>query len=189
MTTANSTKNAFRRGHVGTLSALAWTGDPEAGHNMPYLLVYSLGDGVGEGGGEGVGEGTGGADGDGDGDGGTEAGEAALRALIEEIGLKAGAEMTDATSDSVNSPIRLLVEGGQATLTMPRLSAQCPAPPEWLAAADERGHAHVMVAARPWPEAVPGAPVTEEMLQAFLGDEETFMACGHVLLPVSRLRR
>ncbi|MCM2389198.1 DUF5949 family protein [Streptomyces albipurpureus] len=166
MTTANSTKSTFQRAQLGTLSVVAWTGDPEAGHDMPYLLVYSLGDGAG-------------ADG---------ASESAIRALIEEVGLKGGADMTDATAVSVNSPIRLLIQGGHAVLNMPYLSAQCPAPKEWLAAADQRGHVHLIVAAQPWAAATPGEPITEETLQAFLGDEETLLSAGHILLPVSQLR-
>ncbi|MEO3976049.1 DUF5949 family protein [Streptomyces sp. CAU 1734] len=169
MTSANSTraaKNTVHRSHLGTLSMLAWTGDPAAGHDMPYLLVYSLGDG----------------------DGGPAAGVAALTGVIEEAGLRVGHEMTDATAGAVNSPIRLLVEGGQAVLNMPYLSAQCPAPPEWLAAAEARGHAHLMIGTLPWPAATPGRPVTEEVVQAYLGDEATLLAAGHALLPVSRLR-
>ncbi|MFH8614096.1 DUF5949 family protein [Streptomyces sp. NPDC017979] len=165
MSTANSTKNTVRRSHLGTLSVLAWTGDPDAGHDMPYLLVYSLGDG----------------------DGNDEERTAAVLGMIDECGLKVG-DMTDATPSSVNSPIRLLVEGGQAVLNMPYLSAQCPAPEEWLAAADGRGHAHLIVASRPWPEATPGQPVTEETLQAFLGTEEALLSSAHVLLRVSELR-
>ncbi|MFF0446830.1 DUF5949 family protein [Streptomyces sp. NPDC004609] len=165
MTTANSTQSTVQRSHLGTLSMLAWTGDPEAGHDVPYLLVYSCGDG----------------------DGGAEAGTAALLGMIAESGLKPGA-MSDGTPASVNSPIRLLVEGGQAVLNMPYLSAQCVAPPEWLAAAGARGHAHLVVASRAWPQAVPGRPVSEETLQAFLGDEETLKGAAHVLVRVTRLR-
>ncbi|MFD9715209.1 DUF5949 family protein [Streptomyces sp. NBC_00690] len=167
MTTANPTQPSVQRSQLGTLSVLAWTGDPEAGYDMPYLLVYSLGDGEGANGGS----------------------ETALRALIEKVGLKVGSAMTDVTAGSVNSPIRLLVEGGHAVLTMPYLSAQCPAPKEWLAAVDQRGHVHLIIAARPWAAATPGEPISEETLQAFLGDEETLLASGHVLLPVSQLRR
>jgi hypothetical protein len=151
---------------LGTLSALAWTGDPDEGHDMPYLLVYSLGDGSD----------------------GPEAGEAAVPAVIEEVGLSVGRDPAVSTR-SPNSPIRLPIEGGQAVLTMPYLSAQCPAPPEWLRAAQKRGHVHFLIAGRPWPEAAPGKPVTEERLQAFLGDEQTLTTAAHVLLPVSRLRR
>ncbi|MFJ8229557.1 DUF5949 family protein [Streptomyces sp. NPDC094448] len=168
MTTANtatSAKNSVDRSHLGTLSVLAWTGDPEAGHDMPYLLVYSLGDGAGS----------------------AEEGEAALLGMIADCGAKAG-DMSDATSASVTSPVRLLVEAGQAVLNMPHLSAQCPAPPEWLAAADGRGHAHVIIASRPWPEAKPGEQITEESLQTYLGDEETLLSSAHILVRVSQLR-
>jgi hypothetical protein len=165
MTTANPPKNTVERAHLGTLSVLAWTGDPEAGHDMPYLLVYSLGDG--------------GA--------GPEGARAAVLGMIEESGLAAGA-LADTTPASVNSPVRLLVEGGQAVLNMPYLSAQCPVPPEWLDAVEARGHAHLIVTPRVWPEAAPGRPVTEEVLRSFIGDEETLGGAAHVLLRVSRLR-
>ncbi|MFF8956584.1 DUF5949 family protein [Streptomyces sp. NPDC014894] len=166
MTLANSTKNTVQRGHLGTVSMLAWTGDPAAGHDTPYLLVYSLGDG----------------------NGGPEAGVAAVEALIDQAGLAVDGLLTDATEASYNSPIRLLVEGGRAVLNMPGLSAQCPAPPEWLAAADSRGHAHLLIGTRPWPEATPGEPLGEETLQSYIGDEATLLAAAHALLPVSRLR-
>ncbi|TQK52197.1 hypothetical protein FBY35_2624 [Streptomyces sp. SLBN-118] len=166
MTTASPSQNTVQRSHLGTLSVLAWTGDPEEGHDMPYLIAYSLGDGAA----------------------GAEAGEAALLAVIDELGLTPGGGLYDATVAN-NSPIRLLVEGGHAVLNMPYLSVQCRAPQEWLTAAEQRGHAHFMVASRPWPEAVPGRPVTEEMLQAFLGDQDTLTSAAHILLPVSRLRR
>ncbi|MFI1868201.1 DUF5949 family protein [Streptomyces jumonjinensis] len=164
---ANPAKNSVQRSHLGTLSMLAWTGDPGAGHDMPYLLLYSLGDG----------------------DGGPEAGVAAMAALVGTAGMKIGSEMTDATAASYNFPVRLLVEGGHAVLNMPSLSAQCAAPPEWLTAVDARGHAHLMIATRPWPVAAPGEPVAEETLKGYLGADETLMTCGHALLPVSRLRR
>ncbi|MFI1398401.1 DUF5949 family protein [Streptomyces sp. NPDC020681] len=166
MTTASSSKNTVQRGQLGTISVLAWTGDPEAGHDMPYLLAYSLGDGTH----------------------GLEAGEAAVRAMIEELGLSAG-DGADATQASFNSPVRVLVEAEQAVLTLPHLKAQCPAPREWLAAVESRGHVHFIIATRPWPQAAPGRPVTEDMLQAFLGDEQTLITAAHVLLPVTKLRR
>ncbi|MFI6287036.1 DUF5949 family protein [Streptomyces sp. NPDC051018] len=165
MTTANSTKKTVQRSHLGTLSMLAWTGDPEAGHDTPFLLVYSCGDG----------------------DGGPEACTAALLGMIGESGLKAGA-MSDATETAGSSPIRVLVEGGQAVLNMPYLSAQCVAPPEWLAAAEAGGRVHLVVASRPWPQGVPGQPVSEETLHAFLGDDETLNSAAHVLLRVTQLR-
>lgn len=165
MTTVGSSKNTIKRSQLGTLSVLAWTGDPDEGHDMPYLLAYSLGDGSD----------------------GAEAGEAAVLAVIQEIGLSVGDGMAH-TTRSPSSPIRLLVEAGQAVLTMPYLSAQCPAPPEWLRAAEARGHVHFLIASRPWPEAAPGEPISEEELQSFLGDEQTLTTAAHVLLPVSKLR-
>jgi Family of unknown function (DUF5949) len=166
MTTAHTSKSTVQRGHLGTLSVLAWTGDPEEGHDTPYLIAYSLGDGAA----------------------GAEAGEAAVLTMIGELGLTPGGGLADVTGVN-NSPIRLLVEGGQAVLSMPYLNVQCPVPKEWLSAADGRGHVHFMIASRPWPEAAPGRPVTEDMLQAFLGDEDTLTSAAHVLLPVGRLRR
>ncbi|MFE7135114.1 DUF5949 family protein [Streptomyces sp. NPDC057638] len=167
MTTANPTQSPVHRPHFGTLTVLGWTGDPQAGHNTPYLLVYTLGDGQA----------------------GPAAASAAMVAMIEELGLSVGPAMTDATHSPPAAGVRLLVEGGHAVLTLPYLSAQCPVPPEWLAAAELRGHAHLIIATRPWPEAAPGREVTEELLQDFLGGDENLMTCGHVLLPVSQLRR
>ncbi|MFK4691906.1 DUF5949 family protein [Streptomyces pristinaespiralis] len=165
MTTANTPRSAVNRSRLGTLSLLAWTGDPAQGHDTPYLLTYSLGDGVD----------------------GPAAGEEAALAMITELGLTVGDEMHDHTHDG-SHPIQLLVEGGQAVVNMPYLKAQCPAPPEWLAAADRRGHVHFMIASRPWPEGRPGEPVSDEAFQSFLGDETTLVSSAHVLLPVSRLR-
>jgi hypothetical protein len=166
MTTAEASENIVDRRQLGTLSVLAWTGGPDEGHDMPYLIAYSLGDGPA----------------------GAEAGEKAILAMIEEMGLTVGAGLIDHTCVD-NSRIKLLVEGGHAVLTMPQLSAQCPAPPEWLRAVEERGHAYFMVASRPWPQAAPGERVTEEVLQSFLDDEQMLLTAAHVLLPVSQLRR
>lgn len=165
MTTASHSSTTVERSHLGTLSALAWTGDPDEGHDTPYLIAYSLGDGSA----------------------GAEAGEKAALALIKELGLAPGDRLHDLTR--ANSPIRLLVEAGQAVLTMPHLVAQCPAPPEWLRAVEQRGAVHFMVASRPWPEAAPGRPVTEEVLQNYLGDGATLTSAAHALLPVNQLRR
>lgn len=151
---------------LGTLSVLGWTGDPEQGQKIPYLLAYSLGDG----------------------EDGPEAGEAAARALIKETGLSVGGKVLDGTR-MPSLPIRLLVEGGQWALSMPHLTAQCAAPPEWLQAVEEGEQVYFLFATRPWPEATPGTPVTEEMLRAFVADERTFSTAAHCLLPVTRLRK
>ncbi|UYQ64114.1 DUF5949 family protein [Streptomyces peucetius] len=166
MTTAKPPKTAVDRAELGTLALLAWTGDPAQGHDTPYLIAYSLGDGTG----------------------GGEAAAAASLAVIEQLGLTTGDVMHDHTVVGV-SPIQLLVQGGQAVVNMRYLSAQCPVPAEWLAAAERRGHVHFMISGRAWPEAKPGVPVTEEILRAHLGDEDVLNDTAHVLLPVSQLRR
>ncbi|MFI9581219.1 DUF5949 family protein [Streptomyces sp. NPDC052236] len=165
MTTANASKSIVNRSHLGTLSVLAWTGDPEEGQDLPCLVAYSLGDGSG----------------------GAEAGEEAILAMIEELRLTVGGGLTDWTRAN-NSRIKLIVEAGQAAITMPYLSGQCPVPPEWLYAVEERGHAYFLLASRPWPEAAPGKPVTEDALRSYIGDEKTLATAAHVLLPVSKLR-
>ncbi|MEV6649267.1 DUF5949 family protein [Streptomyces sp. NPDC051219] len=166
MTSTQTAASGVQRGHLGTLLLLTWIGDPVEGQNVPYLLAFSLGDGTD----------------------GPEAGEAAVRALIEECGMSVGGGLLDG-SRVPGLPIKLLVEGGQAALNMPYLKAQCPVPPEWLRSAKEHGEVYFLLASRPWPEATPGEPVSEEMLKAFVGDEETLTTAGHCLLPVTRLRR
>ncbi|MBT2365050.1 hypothetical protein J7E88_06890 [Streptomyces sp. ISL-10] len=166
MTTASTPKATVDRAELGTLALLAWTGDPAQGHDTPYLIAYSLGDGTG----------------------GGEAAAAASLALIEKLGLTTGDVMQDHTGEGV-SPIQLLVQGGQAVVNMPYMNAQCPVPVEWLAAAERRGHVHFMISGRAWPEARPGVPLAEETLQAHLGNEEALNDMAHVLLPVSQLRR
>lgn len=145
---------------------LGWTGGPEQGQNIPYLLAYSLGDG----------------------EDGPEAGEAAARALIEETGLSIGGKVLDCTRMPA-LPIKLLVEGGQWALSMPHLTAQCDAPADWLQAVEEYHQVYFLFATRPWPEATLGSPVTEDMLNAFVADEKTFSTAAHCLLPVTRLRK
>ncbi|MCP3820371.1 DUF5949 family protein [Streptomyces sp. A3M-1-3] len=166
MTSTHTAASSFQRGQLGTLSVLTWIGDPAEGQNIPYLLAFSLGDGTD----------------------GPEAGEAAVRALIVECGLSVGGGVLDGTRVP-SLPVKLLVEGGQAVLNMPYLSAQCPAPPEWLQSANEHEEVYFLLASRPWPEATPGKPVSEEMLKAFVGDEQTLTTAAHCLLPVTRLRK
>lgn len=165
MTSTHTAASSLQRGQLGTLSMLTWIGDPAEGHNVPYLLAFSHGDGSD----------------------GPEAGEAAVRALIVECGMSVGAGVLEGSSVP-SLPVKLLVEGGQAVLNMPYLSAQCPVPPEWLQAANEQGEVYFLLASRPWPEATPGGPVTEEMLKAFVADEATLTTAAHCLLPVTRLR-
>ncbi|WP_405778490.1 DUF5949 family protein [Streptomyces sp. NBC_00859] len=164
MTASQTGTSSVQRDQLGTLSVLAWSGDPET-HNTPYLLAYSLGDGKD----------------------GAPAGEAALRTLFNELGLPLGSSLADGSRPGF--PVRLLVEGGQAAVNMPYLSAQCPVPPEWLQAVAERSQVHFMFASRPWPDAVPGRPVTAEILGAFVGDEAVLATSAHCLLPVTQLRK
>ncbi|MFI8104055.1 DUF5949 family protein [Streptomyces sp. NPDC086023] len=164
--TSTHTESAVRGNQLGTLSVLAWIGDPEEGHDIPYLLAYSLGDG----------------------EGGPEAGEAAVRALLEKTGLPIGDVVLDGTR-LPSLPVTVLVEAEQAVLTMPGMNVQCPAPPEWVAAADELGQVYFLFATRPWPEATPGRPVSPEQLQAFAGDEGVLTSSAHCLLPVTKLRK
>lgn len=131
---------------------------------MPYLLAYSLGDG----------------------EGGPEASTVAIEQLLRSNGLPVGDTLLDG-SRQPNLPLTLLVEAGQAVVTMPYLNAQCVVPPEWLAAVGERGYAYFLFATRPWPEAEPGKPVAPESLAAFAGDEEVLLSAAHVLLPARSL--
>ncbi|MER7762453.1 DUF5949 family protein [Streptomyces sp. NPDC097619] len=164
--TSTQTESASREARLGTLSVLAWIGDPEDGHDIPYLLAYSLGDG----------------------EGGPAASEGAARELLQQIGLRIGEEVLDGTTGS-GIPITILVEAEQAVLTMPGLNAQCSAPPEWVRAAEDSGQVYFLFATRAWPEAVPGRPVTADMLQAFAGNEANLTSSAHIVLPVTKLRK
>ncbi|WP_328318712.1 DUF5949 family protein [Streptomyces sp. NBC_00388] len=164
MTASHTATSSVQRDQLGTLSVLAWSGDPET-NNTPYLLAYSLGDGKD----------------------GAEAGTAALRTLFGELCLPVGSSLADGSR--AGFPVRLLVEGGQAAVNMPYLSAQCPVPPEWLQAVADRSEVHFMFASKPWPEARPGRPVSEELLRSYVGDEAMLSTSAHCLLPVTQLRK
>jgi hypothetical protein len=166
MTSTKSASDAARYTPLlGTLSVIPWTSDPSLGErNAPFLLAYSLGDGSE----------------------GPEAGEDALRTVLDEIGLRPGGDIVD-VSRTPAVGITLLVEAGRAVLTMPYLHAQCPVPPEWERDAREEGEVYFMVATRPWSEAVPGRPVTEEQLRAFVGDQAMLSGAAHCLVPVRSL--
>ncbi|MDX3851288.1 DUF5949 family protein [Streptomyces sp. AK02-01A] len=151
---------------LGTLSVIPWTSDPSNGQrNAPFLLAYSLGDGRE----------------------GPEAGERAMRTVLEGIGLYPGGDVVD-VAQRPSMAITLLVEAGQAVLTMPYLNAQCPVPPEWEADARQAGRIYFLVATRPWAEGRPGQPVSAERLRAFAGDAAVLSTAAHCLLPVSSLR-
>ncbi|MFJ8823638.1 DUF5949 family protein [Streptomyces sp. NPDC102467] len=165
MTSTSSVETPFKAAELGTLAVIAWSGDhPGEKGDMPFLLAYSLGDSPA----------------------GPEAGEAAIRALLRNHGLAVGAVHDGVRNPSF--PVSLLVEAGQAVVSMHPVNAQCPVPPEWLAAAEARGNAYFLFTTRPWPTATPGRPVTEEDLQSFVGDEETLTAAAHCLLPVRKIR-
>ncbi|WP_330304690.1 MULTISPECIES: DUF5949 family protein [unclassified Streptomyces] len=164
MTSTSSETRPFRAADLGTLAVIAFSGDAPDG-DMPYLLAYSLGDG----------------------EGGPEGTKAAVERLLSDNGLPVGDTLLDG-SRRPSLPLTLLVQAGQAVVTMPHLNAQCLVPPEWLAAVGERGYAYFLFATRAWPDAVPGKPVEPESLAAFAGDEGTLLSAAHVLLPVRSLR-
>ncbi|MEU6067079.1 MULTISPECIES: DUF5949 family protein [Streptomyces] len=165
MTSTSSETRPFRVADLGTLVVLPWSGPAPDGSDMPYLLAYSLGDAQG----------------------GPAATAAAIERLLALNGLRAGGDLVDA-ADKPGLPVTLLVEAGQAVLTTPQFKAQCAAPPQWLAAVAQRGHAHLVFTTRPWPGARPGEPVAPQALIAFAGAEETLNAAAHVLLPARSLR-
>ncbi|CAM5449073.1 DUF5949 family protein [Streptomyces xanthochromogenes] len=165
MTSATSAVQPSRAALLGSLIVIAWSGEsPDGSGDVPFLMAYSLGDGAE----------------------GPEGAEAAARSLLDEIGMPAGSVVDQSQGGSF--PVTLIVQGGQAVLTMPTLNAQCPVPPEWLAAAEARGTVQFMFATRSWPEGVPGVAVSDEQLKAFAGDEDTISTAGHCVLPVRRLR-
>ncbi|MFF5446880.1 DUF5949 family protein [Streptomyces sp. NPDC012888] len=162
-----STHAEIDRSQLGTLSVLAWIGDPSDGHDIPYLMAYILGDGP---------------------QGPEKAGEAA-KGLLEEIGLPIGDVVLDGTRNPSSFPVQVLVEGEQVALTLPGLNAKCTAPPEWVAAASESEQVYFLFATRPWPEAVPGRPVTDTTLRAYVGDESVLTSSAHCVLRVMRLQK
>jgi hypothetical protein len=165
VTSTSSIDTTFRPGDLGTLAVIAWSGEHGDGQgDMPFLLAYSLGDSPA----------------------GPAGSEAAVRALLRNNGLTVGTTVHDG-SRHPSFPVSVLVEAGQAVVTMPWLNAQCTVPPEWLAAAEARGTAYFLFTARPW-NAAPGRPVSEQDLQWFAGAEETLTAAAHCLLPIRRLR-
>ncbi|MFF4171235.1 DUF5949 family protein [Streptomyces sp. NPDC001744] len=166
MTTSPVASSARSASPLGTLTVIPWSSEPSADSaGTPFLMAYSLGDGRD----------------------GPEAGRRAMRSALENTGLSLGDRLFDLERDTgINAS--LLVEGGSAVLTLPFLKARCPVPDEWGAAARESGKVYLICSARPWPEAVPGRPVEEERLRAFVSDEEMLADSAHVLMPVRRLQ-
>lgn len=166
MTTKPSEQRPFRAADMGTLGVIAWSGEhPEEEKDMAFLMAYPLGDA----------------------EGGPDASAEAVGALLHNSGLPVGGPLLDGARNP-SLPVTLLVEAGQAVVSMPHVNAQCVVPPEWLAAVQERGHAYFIMTTRAWPEGTPGAPVAEDHLRSFAGDEETLTNATHCLLPVQRLR-
>ncbi|WP_190082166.1 DUF5949 family protein [Streptomyces longisporoflavus] len=166
MTSTSSDNRTFRAADMGTLTVVAWSGEhPDDEADMPFLLAYSLGDG----------------------EDGPESATEAIELLLRNTGLPLGGPVVE-SSRNPGLPVTLLVEAGQAVLNMPHLNAKCTPPPEWLAAVAERGHAYFMFTTRPWPEAKPGVPLTEEALAAFVGSEETMANSAHCMLTAKSLR-
>ncbi|MEU9673885.1 DUF5949 family protein [Streptomyces parvus] len=165
MTTPQASTGMFTPAQLGTQILIGWSGrQPDADQDTAFLLAYSLGDGQD----------------------GPVVGREAMRAALERAGLHVGGPIQDA-AESPGIQAKLLVQAGQAVLTLPHLSAQYPAPAEWLAAAQAQGQVYGMFATTPWPEAVPGQPVSEEQLRAFAADEDVVRTAAHCLLPVRSL--
>ena len=150
--------------NLGTLSILAWIGAPEEGHQTPYLLAYTLGDG----------------------ENGAAENEAAVARLAQSLSLPLDGTMADGSRPGF--PVQLLVEAGQAVLTLQAFKAQCPAPPEWLDAVEKGASVHLVLSTRAWPQAAPGQPVPLDAFRAYVGDEGVLRSAAHCLLPVGKLR-
>lgn len=152
---------------LGTLVVIPWAGEhPQDGADMAFLMAYSLGDGVG----------------------GPEDGQRAVLEAAAEIGLPVGGAVLE-LAGMQRPPVRLLVEGGQAVLSMSYLHANCPVPPEWTAAARSRGMVYLILASQPWPQAAPGSSLTEQQLRAFAADEDVLRTAAHCLVPVGALQQ
>ncbi|MET9803377.1 DUF5949 family protein [Streptomyces sp. NPDC006368] len=168
MTSSTAESPGRQRSLLGTLAVIAWTDEPSPDSDTPgtpFLMVYSLGNG----------------------DQGPEAGAQAMRAELERLGLSIGDRLTDLAREP-RIPFTLLVEAQRAVLDLPFMKAQCPVPPEWESNAHKTGTAYLIVATRPWPEAVAGREVSADRLRAFVSDEQLLQSSAHCLLPVRRVR-
>ncbi|MFE7356631.1 DUF5949 family protein [Streptomyces sp. NPDC057543] len=165
MTTPRTATGTFAQAQLGTITLIGWGGEhPDGGPDVAFLLVHSFGNGTD----------------------GPAAGEAAMRVALDRSGLPVGAGPVYA-AETPRLPVKLLVQAGQAVLTLPHFTAQYPAPREWPAAAGQRGEVHTMFATRPWPEGTPGRPVSAELLRSFAADAEVIMTSAHCVLPVRGL--
>ena len=109
---------------------MPWSGEAADGPDMPYLLAYSLGDA----------------------EGGPEATAAAVERLLADNGLPVGGELVDGTAQA-QPAVQPARRGRPGRPHHAGLNAQCPPPPEWLAAVGERGYAYLVFTTRAWPEA------------------------------------
>ncbi|MFF9351165.1 DUF5949 family protein [Streptomyces sp. NPDC014734] len=165
MTSPQTASGAFTQAQLGTITLIGWSGEhPDGGPDAAFLLVYSLGDGSD----------------------GPAVGEAAMRVALERSGLSVGTGPVYG-AESPGLPVKLLVQAGQAVLTLPHFTAQYPAPAEWLTAAGQRGEVNIMFATRPWPQGAPGRPIGEELLRSFAGNTEIIVTSAHCVLPVRSL--
>ncbi|MFG1805249.1 DUF5949 family protein [Streptomyces sp. NPDC049040] len=165
MTQSNTASGTSLMSHLGTLVVIPWAGGNENdGRDMAFLMAYTLGDGVA----------------------GPEGSEAAALTVAKEAGLPVGGVVLD-VAQVPKTPVKVLVEDGRAVLTMPNLHVACPVPEQWVAAAHARGTVYVILASRPWPQAVPGRAVTEAALQSFAADEAVLGTAAHCLVPVGTL--
>lgn len=165
MSQTNTASDASMLSRLGTLVVIPWSGEhQEDGQDMAFLMAYTLGDGI---------EGPSGS-------------EAAALAVAEEAGLPVGGAVLN-VSRLPKAPVKVLVEAGKAVLTMPYLHVSCPVPDEWVAAARARGTVYVILASRPWPQAVPGRPISEDALRGFAADETVLRSAAHCLVPVGSL--
>lgn len=165
MTSPQTSTHPYSPAQLGTQIVIGWSGrHPGGGHDVAFLLTYSLGDGQD----------------------GPLVGQAAMRTALERAGLKVGGGVADA-AEQPGIQVKLLVQAGQAVLTLPHLTAQYPAPVEWLAAVRDQGQVYGMFATRPWPEAVPGRPVSEDQLRAYAANPDIVATSAHCLMPVRTL--
>lgn len=162
MSETNTAPETSLMSRLGTLVVIPWAGEHhEDGRDMAFLMAYTLGDGVA----------------------GREGSEAAALTVAKEAGLPVGGTVPD-VAQVPNTPVRVLVDGGRAVLALPYLHVACPVPEQWVTAARARGTVYVILASRPWPEAVPGRAVTEAALQAFAADQAVLGTAAHCLVPI-----
>jgi hypothetical protein len=165
MSQTNTASDASMLSRLGTLVVIPWSGEnQEDGRDTAFLMAYTLGDGVG----------------------GPADSQAAVLAVARQAGLPVGGEVLD-VGRGQKAPVKVLVEGGKAILTMPYLHAVCPVPDEWTAAARSRSTVYVILASRPWPQAAPRRPITERDLQAFAADPAVLTTAAHCRIPVGSL--